>query len=53
MLYTILSGHKTSSRHVRTVLELSYLDKIFPRYLQDVFMQMTCNRHFQDILKLS
>ena len=47
------SRHKTSSRHLRIVLELSCLDKTFSRYLQDIFMQITCNRHFQDILILS
>ena len=48
--YGIPSRHKTSSRHV---LELSCLDKTLSRYLQDIFMQMTCNRRFQDILTLS
>ena len=32
------SRHKTSSRHLRIVLELPYLDKTFLRHLQDVFM---------------
>ena len=49
----IPSRHKTSSRHLRIVLGLSCLDKTFLRHLQDVFMQMNCNRHFQDILILS
>ena len=30
--------HKTSSRHLRIVLELSCLDKTSSRYLQDIFM---------------
>ena len=47
------SRNKTFSRHLRIVLELSSLDKPFLRYLQDFLMQMTCNRHFQDILLLS
>ena len=51
--YGIHSRHKTSSRHLRIVLEFSCLDKTFSRYLQDIFMQMTCNRRFQDILTLS
>ena len=32
------SRHKTSSRHLRIVLELSCLDKTFSKYLQDIFM---------------
>ena len=32
------SRHKTSSRQLRIVLELSCLDKTFLRHLQDVFM---------------
>ena len=32
------SQHKTSSRHLRVVLELSCLDKTFLNYLQGVFM---------------
>ena len=47
------SRHKTSSRPLSIVLELSYLEKPFSRYLQDIFIKMTCNRHFQDILILS
>ena len=51
--FTFPCRHKTSSRHLKIVLELSYVDTTFSRYLQDIFIKMTCNRHFQDILILS
>ena len=50
--WLVSSRHKTSSRHLRIVLELFCLDKTFSRYLQDIFIKMSSNRHFQDILIL-
>ena len=47
------SRNKTSSRHLRIVLELSCLDNTFSRYLQDI-LELSCldntfPRYLQDI----